>query len=165
MTSLTYLALFTMTLVSLTACGGGGGGGSDSVTSSEEQVNNAEVTAETITATPAPQQTAATRMQELNVSEDFNFDALTEQQISLSYSQFVHTRAYVSVYSDFTELSNGEYIPKDNSRLVSGPLMEGQFQGAILALPQQTYLVEVWQYQGQTPLQHLLTGDVLSHQE
>ncbi|RJG42474.1 hypothetical protein [Motilimonas pumila] len=164
MTSFTYLALFLMTLISLSACGGGGGG------SNPDDVSNAnEIAEELPTVTTAPTDDivndSATDIQDLIVNEDFNFTAITEKNITLRYTDLEGTRAYVSVYSEFTELSTGDFIPVASSRLVSGPLINGQFSAVMSALPEQHYLVEVWQYQGQTPLQHLISGEDLNYQQ
>ena len=139
MTILTNKSL-SLLIVSLlvTACGGGGGGGGVE--------NSAGNTKATVT------------MQELVAADDFLFTTKQSIQVSVSLAEYKIERAYISIYSDYQQLPSGRYYPNASSRTIAGNLQQGEFENSFFSLGKQsTFLVEVWLYDGQDPLQKELT--------
>lgn len=136
-------------IVSLMGCGGGGG---DTPPASIPE-DETPVIEDPVTVLP---EEASVAISELKASEDFTFTSKEEVEVSLDLANEVDTdtRAYVSVYSDYTLLDSGDFYANGSSRVVSGSLEDGQFSSAFISLDgQDTYLIEIAYYTGEAPLQ------------
>jgi len=90
------------------------------------------------------------------------FDFTSKQQIDvtldlieeLSYTDKIDQRAYVSIYRDYQLLDSGTFYPNASSRIIGGDLQNGIFNHSFVSLNNQSsYLVEVWFYNGEEPIQ------------
>ncbi|PKF62466.1 hypothetical protein CW745_03270 [Psychromonas sp. psych-6C06] len=159
--------IFAFAIVTtLAACGGSGGSGSavqnitepaTLVTSSDSKPLVVGQTLLQITPTLEP---AVMKMNDLQADDSFSFSSKQQVQVSvdlqslLASQQRSASRAYLSVYSDYTELDSGQFYAKASSRILAGELNNGQFQQSFMALNDQSqYLIEVWFYNGDLPLQ------------
>lgn len=107
-----------------------------------------------------PPAEATVNMSELKASEDFSFTSKQHIEVILDISDELALsgqtglRAYVSVYSDYTLLSNGQFYADSSSRVLAGDLDNGHFDSSFVNLKSQSaYLIEVWFYNGDDPLQ------------
>ncbi|GLS91279.1 hypothetical protein GCM10007916_23480 [Psychromonas marina] len=158
---ITSSALFISTLL---GCGGGGGGSSSAGSASVDSDSTAVSTATQIT-TPVVEQldvveSEALRMSELIASDDFQFTSKQQVNVSLDLDNLLaannqtDARAYVSVYSQYQLLPSGQYYPDASSRVVAGDLQNGQFNQDFIAFnDSDSYLIEVWFYDGEPALQ------------
>lgn len=142
-------SVFVFTLI---GCGGGGDSETASTSNNETDIDE-QVTVET----PAE---ATVDMSELKASDDFDFTSKEQIEVSFDISDVLAdnektgSRAYVSVYSDYTLLDSGQYYSNGSSRVVAGDLQDGAFNSSFTSLnDQSTYLIEVWFYNGDDPLQ------------
>lgn len=134
-------------ILSLIGCGGGGDSAAD--------IPEDETTAIEEPVVVLPDE-ATVDMSELKASEDFTFTSKEQIQVTLDISGQVEsdTRAYVSVYSDYTLLDSGQFYANASSRVVAGTLENGLFTSSFTSLDDHsTYLIEVWFYDGEQPLQ------------
>lgn len=107
---------------------------------------------------PVPE--ATVNMSELIASESFSFTNKQQIEVTLDLRDELELtgqtglRAYVSIYSDYALLSNGTFYANSSSRVLAGELDDGQFNSSFISLKDQTiYLIEVWFYNGDQPLQ------------
>lgn len=107
---------------------------------------------------------SALEMSELYADPDFDFSSKETvlSSLNLSDSTLLNAaqkqRAYVSIYRDYQLLPSGRYHPDANSRVLSGALVDGVFDNSFIGLNNQsTYLIEVWFYDGELPLQKEVT--------
>ena len=136
-------------IFSLMGCGGGGGGGSSSST----PVDETPVVEDPVSVLP---EEASIDIVDLRASDDFTFTSKDEIDVSLDLSSDLDSdeRAYVSVYSDYSVLDSGEFYADASSRVVAGNLQDSAFNSSFTSLTDQsTYLIEVWSYSGEKPLQ------------
>jgi len=165
-TKIVFIIVFTFSLI---GCGGGGGdsksssGGSvapsdDTETSEVDGDKVVAVEVEEVYVEAPPE--ATVEMSELVASNDFSFTSKAEIEVNLDLSEELTSsgqsdlRAYVSVYSDYTLLSNGQFYADSSSRVVAGELNDDQFTSTFTSLQDQSsYLIEVWFYNGDQPLQ------------
>lgn len=101
------------------------------------------------------------KMEDLVIAETFEFTNKTDISVLLDLPDLTDERAYVSVYKDYQLLSNQQYYPHMDSRVVSGHLAQGKFSEQFVNLTNASeYLVEVWFYDGRQPLQKVVAVDV-----
>lgn len=107
---------------------------------------------------------AKEEMDQLIANSDFYFTS--KQQVSvkldlveeLNASDQIDQRAYVSIYRDYQLLDSGVFYPDSSSRVIAGDLQSGIFNHSFVSLKSEsTYLVEVWFYNGDQPLQKEIT--------
>ena len=121
-------------------CGGGGGGGSS-------------------TAAPAP---AASTMSELTVPDGFDYNPVEQHDLNIDISHISTNRSFVSVYSRYSERSDATFKPDYSSRLLAGSLNNGQFNSSFTApISEENILIEIWFYDGQAPLQQVVSSNVM----
>lgn len=122
-------------------CGGGGGGGGSS------------------TAAPAP---AASTMSELTVPDGFDYNPVEQHDLNIDISHISTNRSFVSVYSRYSERSDATFKPDYSSRLLAGSLNNGQFNSSFTApISEEAILIEIWFYDGQAPLQQVVSSSVM----
>lgn len=149
------LALLTTSLM-LTACGGSGAGNNATSTQlgndENDSVNDGQITQPEIA------------MHNLVADEQFEFINKNQIRVELDLSaelaslDRLEQRAYISIYGAYHELVSGEYFVENANRVLAGDLQDGYYKSLFTQLGnQQEYLVEVWFYNGEPPLQKLLS--------
>lgn len=140
---LTKITTITLLTSSLIGCGGGGeGGGSSSA--------------------PATQVQSKT-MDELVVPDGFDYHPVDQYNLNIDVSAQSTARSFVSVYSRYSERLDGTFKPDYASKLIAGPLVDGLFDASFSApLSEQSLLIEIWFYDGQSPLQKVARTDETS---
>nr|WP_285406287.1 MULTISPECIES: hypothetical protein [unclassified Vibrio] len=134
---ITLLASTTL----LFGCGGGGGGGGS-------------------TAAPAP--AVASTMSDLTVPDGFDYNPVDQHDLDIDISHISTSRSFVSVYSRYSERSDSSLKPDYSSRLLAGSLTNGQFSSSFTApISEENLLIEIWFYDGQEPLQQVISSDTL----
>jgi len=156
----------------ISACGGSGGGGEAPTTAVTPTATPTPIP--TVAATPAPvadsdiaqSEVAVAMLAMNNLKAEAGFKFAIKQQVSvaldltelLELAQQTGQRAYVSVYHEYTKLPTGGFYPNASSRVLSGEVSDGQFQHSFIRLNNQaSYLVEIWFYNGELPIQKELT--------
>ena len=142
----TQIQLMTVAVLSLFIYGcGGSDGGSSSSGGTQDLV--VEPSQESVLV-------ATVEMDDLLAEEDFNFTSKNQIQVSLALTNYPYERSYVSIYSEYQQLDSGDYYPESTSRVISGVLTEGKFvQSFVSSINTQQYLLEIWSYDGQPPVQ------------
>ena len=138
----------------LAACGGSGGGSQpESITS----VDNSDLDVNAIVETDGQ---AVIEMGDLKASAEFNFTSKHQVKVSLDLTELIDfhnqtgQRAYVSVYREYMLLPSGIFYPDSSSRVLGGEINDGQFQHSFVSLNNQdAYLIEIWFYNGEPPIQ------------
>jgi len=99
-------------------------------------------------------------MDELRASADFSFSDKNQITVSIDIAKLLAengqtgARAYLSIYSDYRLLPTEKFYPDASSRVLAGDLSDGTFNQSFVALNEQSdYLIEVWFYNGEQPLQ------------
>lgn len=99
-------------------------------------------------------------MSALFAEPDFNFTRKQQIQVALDLSEYLDLnidqgkRAYISIYCNYQLLQSVLFYPDSASRVLSGVLQDGKFNSAFVGLNNQSvYLVEVWFYDGEQPIQ------------
>ena len=159
-----------LSLSILIGCGGGGGGSDGSVASSSESVSQTETISVTEVVTEEPNNEiqsntqAELKMSELQAETNFTFSSKNQIEVSIDVNSLlvesdqVGERAYLSIYRDYTILPSGQFYPDSSSRVLAGELSGGVFNQSFVALNNQSsYLVEVWFYNGEKPIQEELS--------
>lgn len=139
------VAICTLFILNIVGCGGSSG---ESTISSSNSI----------------ELEAIAEMRELVASEDFNFINKYEVTVSLDLTEALDfndqsgSRAYVSIYGDYQLLTSGIFYPDPSSRVLAGELNNGVFKHSFTALNNHTsYLLDVWFYNGEQPIQKELT--------
>lgn len=159
-----------LSLSVLVGCGGGGGGSGSSSDISSESAPQV-VTTTIIEATTEETNNALEsnpevkiQMSELQAATNFTFSNKNQIEVSidvnnlLAESDQLGERAYLSIYRDYTLLPSGQFYPDSSTRVLAGDLSEGLFNQSFVALNSQpSYLVEVWFYNGDKPIQKEIT--------
>lgn len=146
--------MFFLLLVS--GCGGSGGGSSVA----PEQVATDQV----IDVEPELVEPTSLAMADLVANEDFTFANKNQIDVLLDLPEYNTQRGYVSVYKAYQQLDSDRFYPDSTSRVISGALVNGLFEQSFASINnQQQYLIEVWFYDGQEPVQKVLalTGNQL----
>jgi len=107
-----------------------------------------------------PPAVATIEMDQLVASDDFTFTSKEEITVALDLSDTLSEsgqsglRARASIYSEYTLLSNGQFYPTQKSLVIAGDLDNGQFNSTFTRLKDQSeYLIDVWFYNGDDPIQ------------
>lgn len=115
----------------------------DSGTSSSSE----GASASTLAAEPKP------KAQDLVAPEEFSFDPVIHQTLEVNLSGSLPARAQLSVYSRFTEQSNGSYLVDANSQVVHAAITNGALSiDFVLPKGQSSVVAEIWSYDGEAPL-------------
>ena len=151
--------LWIISLVLLQACGGGGGG------SDSDSSPSADTPSESDTDSAQDIELVVLRdMQDLSIPDGFSYKAIQTYQLDVSLSGLFSTRSYLSIYSGFTMGSDGTYQADNGSKVAGGPLTSGVIDVSF-SLPSSTseFLVEVWTYDGNPPLQKVFLTSETSY--
>jgi len=107
-----------------------------------------------------PPVAATLGMDQLVASDDFSFTSKETITVSLDLSSTLAesgqsgVRARAAIYSEYTLLSNGQFYPTAKSLVIAGDLDSGQFNSSFTRLKDQSvYLIDVWFYNGDAPIQ------------
>ena len=156
-----------LSLSILIGCGGGGSGGSDNSSGSVSQTETLPATEAVIEESNNVIEShtqAELKMSELQAATNFAFSTKKEIEVNidintlLAENALLGERAYVSIYRDYALLPSGQFYPDSSSRVLSGNLSDGLFNQTFIALNNQSsYLIEVWFYNGEKPIQEELT--------
>ena len=98
-------------------------------------------------------------MKDLVTSKDFTFINKSNVIVTLDLSELLtksgqlDQRAYLSVYSKYTVLENGELSPTEGSRVTAGRMKNGLFNSRFTRFnAQSTFLVDIAFYNGDEPI-------------
>jgi hypothetical protein len=142
----TQIQLMKVAILSLFiyGCGGSEGGSSSNEDSQASVVESSE---EAVLI-------ATVEMDDLLAEEDFNFTSKNQIEVSLSLADYQYERGYISIYSGYQQLDSGDYYPDSTSRVIAGAVVAGEFaQSFVSSTNNQQYLLEIWSYDGQPPMQ------------
>lgn len=137
------LMVFLMSL-SLIACGGGDSGSSSGPSNSDKPVT--------------------VKTEDLLAPDDFTFNPITLQKLTIDLSGSLPERTHVSVYSLFSEVGKENYIVNYDSKIIDSAMTNGQLTLEFsLAESQSEIVVEIWSYDGSQPLQKMfeINGEAL----
>lgn len=146
------IAVSVLFMFQLIGCGGSGGGSDQAVVTVDDTLTDEE--------TQVLIDAAKVEMGQLVADEAFEFT--NKQQINvaldltdeLALNNQTGQRAYVSIYRDYQLLASNEFYPDASSRVIAGELQNGLFNHVFTNLDDQSdYLIEVWFYDGEKPIQ------------
>ena len=157
----------TMTVVLATAplllagCGGGGGGGGGSTASPSPSSPSSPATP----ATPSPSPVASAAavptytMSDLVVPDGFDYSSIEQFDIDIDISSISIDRSFVTVYSRFSARDDSTLKPDYSSKVIAGSLNNGVFASNFTSpVSHDSLLVEIWFYDGQPPLQKVVSS-------
>lgn len=156
MKTLTVTSILSLGLLVGCGGGGGGGGGSDSGGASTPPPS-----APPSAPTPAPVPVVVTErtMEDLSIPDDFDFQPVEAYSLMVDASTEVSGRAYVSVYTDYSEQASGEFEPNYESKVASQSLSSGVAELNFNAAEHiDSFLVEIWTYDGNAPIKKLVSA-------
>lgn len=159
----------TMTVVLATAplllagCGGGGGGGGGSTASPSPSSPATPATPVTATPSPSPVASAAAEptytMSDLVVPDGFDYSSVEQFDIDIDISSISTDRSFVTVYSRFSARDDSTLKPDYSSKVIAGSLNNGVFASNFASpVNHDSLLVEIWFYDGQPPLQKVVSS-------
>ncbi|KAB0474677.1 hypothetical protein F7Q91_20845 [Vibrio chagasii] len=159
----------TMTVVLATAplllagCGGGGGGGGGSTASPSPSSPATPATPVTATPSPSPVASAAAEptytMSDLVVPDGFDYSSVEQFDIDIDISSISTGRSFVTVYSRFSTRDDSTLKPDYSSKVIAGSLNNGVFASNFASpVSHDSLLVEIWFYDGQPPLQKVVSS-------
>lgn len=136
--------ILAVTPLILVGCGGGGGGGGSSAPAT----------------TPASAVTAQSyTMDDLVVPDEFDYDSVENFDLDIDISSISTARSFVTVYSRFSTRDDSTFKPDYSSKVIAGSLNNGVFASNFTApVNHETLLVEIWFYDGQPPLQQVVSS-------
>jgi len=152
--------LATATLL-LAGCGGGGGGGSTASPSPSSPAT--PVTPVAATPSPSPAASAAAvptyTMSDLVVPDGFDYSSVEQFDIDIDISSISTDRSFVTVYSRFSARDDSTLKPDYSSKVIAGSLNNGVFASNFASpVSHDSLLVEIWFYDGQPPLQKVVSS-------
>ena len=144
----------------LTGCGGGGGGGGSASTPSAPATPSTPVTA---TPSPSPVTGAVAAqsytMSDLVVPDGFDYSSVDQFDLDIDISSISTDRSFVTVYSRFSTRDDSTLKPDYSSKVIAGPLDNGVFASNFAApVNHEALLIEIWFYDGQPPLQQVVSS-------
>ncbi|CAH7002338.1 conserved hypothetical protein [Vibrio chagasii] len=159
----------TMTVVLATAplllagCGGGGGGGGGNTASPSPSSPATPATPVTATPSPSPVASAAAEptytMSDLVVPDGFDYSSVEQFDIDIDISSISTDRSFVTVYSRFSARDDSTLKPDYSSKVIAGSLNNGVFASNFASpVSHDSLLVEIWFYDGQPPLQKVVSS-------
>ncbi len=146
----------------LAGCGGGGGGGGGGGSST-----STPSPATPVTTTPAPSPAPATSavatpsytMNDLIVPDGFDYSSVEQFDIDIDISSISTDRSFVTVYSRFSTRDDSTLKPDYSSKVIAGSLDNGVFASNFTApVNHDSLLIEIWFYDGQPPLQQVVSS-------
>lgn len=154
--------IFSLAISSLLlkACGGGGTEEKETILQAQPiEVQPPKVIEEEekeeVKELPAePKITMAT----LVANEGFTFDKKNEISVNINLSEYKNDRSYLSIYKQYHQMQNGTFFPIAHGRVLAGSLNNGLFKQTFIADEEHSiYLIELWFYDGRSPIQQELT--------
>ncbi|MCX2761084.1 hypothetical protein OQJ65_22030 [Vibrio sp. Sgm 22] len=141
----------------LVGCGGGGGGGGGGSASTPS------TSTPTTPATPSTPVSTVTAqgytMEDLVVPDGFNYDSVEQFDLDIDISNISTDRSFVTVYSRFSTRDDSTLKPDYSSKVIAGPLDNGVFASNFAApVNHEALLIEIWFYDGQPPLQQVVSS-------
>jgi len=153
----------TMTVVLATAplllagCGGGGGGGGTASPSPSSPATPATPVA--ATPSPSPAAVSTHTMSNLVVPDGFDYSSVEQFDIDIDISSISTDRSFVTVYSRFSAGDDSTLKPDYSSKVIAGSLNNGVFASNFASpVSHDSLLVEIWFYDGQPPLQKVVSS-------
>lgn len=150
----------------LAGCGGGGGGGGGSTASpSPSSPASPAAPATPVAATPSPSPVASAAavptytMSDLVVPDGFDYSSVEQFDIDIDISSISTDRSFVTVYSRFSARDDSTLKPDYSSKVIAGSLNNGVFASNFASpVSHDSLLVEIWFYDGQPPLQKVVSS-------
>lgn len=94
------------------------------------------------------------KTQDLVAPEGFKFNPVTAHTLEINLSGSLPARTHLSVYSAYTEKSDGLYIVDYDSKVIDAAMVNGALTIELpLAENQSTIVAEIWSYDGSSPIQ------------
>ncbi|GEA50293.1 hypothetical protein VIN01S_10970 [Vibrio inusitatus NBRC 102082] len=141
----------------LTACGGGGSDSSSGAAQVEEPSSDIDNQGSEDTSSV---QNPLRSMQDLAVPVDFDYNPTQSVDVLVDISAVSTKRAYISVYSEFQQNTDGTLTPDYSYRIANGALDTGKGEITITYAQEYTSLLaEIWFYDGTEPMQRIITRD------
>lgn len=146
----------------LAGCGGGGGGGS-TASPSPSSPSSPATPAAPATPSPSPVASAAAvptyTMSDLVVPDGFDYSSVEQFDIDIDISSISTDRSFVTVYSRFSARDDSTLKPDYSSKVIAGSLNNGVFASNFASpVSHDSLLVEIWFYDGQPPLQKVVSS-------
>ena len=148
----------------LAGCGGGGGGGSTASPSPSSPATPA-APATPVAATPSPSPVASAAavptytMSDLVIPDGFDYSSVEQFDIDIDISSISTDRSFVTVYSRFSAGDDSTLKPDYSSKVIAGSLNNGVFASNFASpVSHDSLLVEIWFYDGQPPLQKVVSS-------
>ncbi|WP_146447086.1 hypothetical protein [Vibrio cyclitrophicus] len=158
------VTILVVTPLALVGCGGGGGGGSTS-TPSQSSPSTPETPSTVLTANPSPTPVTSTvaaqsyTMSDLIVPDGFDYSSVAQFELDIDISNISTDRSFVTVYSRFSTRDDSTLKPDYSSKVIAGPLHNGMFASNFSApVNHEALLIEIWFYDGQPPLQQVVSS-------
>ncbi|CAH6818467.1 conserved hypothetical protein [Vibrio chagasii] len=159
----TMTVVLATTPLLLAGCGGGGGGGGGSTASPSPSSPATPATPVTATPSPSPVASAAAEptytMSDLVVPDGFDYSSVEQFDIDIDISSISTDRSFVTVYSRFSARDDSTLKPDYSSKVIAGSLNNGVFASNFASpVSHDSLLVEIWFYDGQPPLQKVVSS-------
>ena len=145
----------------LAGCGGGGGGGGSASTPSPSTPSAPATPSTPVTATPSPSPVTVQSytMSDLVVPDGFDYSSVDQFDLDIDISSISTDRSFVTVYSRFSTRDDSTLKPDYSSKVIAGPLDNGVFASNFAApVNHEALLIEIWFYDGQPPLQQVVSS-------
>ncbi|WP_112478041.1 hypothetical protein [Vibrio variabilis] len=98
-------------------------------------------------------------MEDLSIPDDFDYRPIEAYSLLVDATNDVNGRAFVSVYTEFSEKASGELEPNYESKVASQALRNGKAELNFNAAEHVgSFLVEIWTYDGNDPVKKLVTA-------
>ncbi|WKY60473.1 hypothetical protein Q5H80_16685 [Vibrio sp. SNU_ST1] len=154
--------------LALMGCGGGGGGeggsaSTPSPTPSAPVVSTTPVVTPPVTTSPSPVTSVEAEpiytMNDLVVPDGFDYSSVEQFDLDIDISSISTARSFVTVYSRFSTRDDSTLKPDYSSKVIAGSLNNGVFASNFTApVNHDSLLVEIWFYDGQPPLQQVVSS-------
>ncbi|WP_299692780.1 hypothetical protein [uncultured Vibrio sp.] len=162
-----YTTILAVMPLVIAGCGGGGGGGGSTSSPSPATPSDPAAVLTPVTATPLPSTTSSApaaqsyTMSDVVVPDGFDYSSVEPFKLDINISHISTARSFVTVYSRYTTRDDGTLKPDYSSKVIAGPLDAGVFASNFAApVNQDSLLIEIWFYDGQSPLQKVVaSGD------
>ncbi|MEZ9258979.1 hypothetical protein AB4125_15515 [Vibrio splendidus] len=149
----------------LAGCGGGGGGGGSASTPSPSTPSAPATPSTPVTTTPSPSPVTGAvaaqsyTMSDLVVPDGFDYSSVDQFDLDIDIRSISTDRSFVTVYSRFSTRDDSTLKPDYSSKVIAGPLDNGVFASNFAApVNHETLLIEIWFYDGQPPLQQVVSS-------
>jgi len=147
----------------LAGCGGGGGGSASTPSPSTPSTPATPSTPVTATPSPSPATSAVAAqsytMSDLVVPDGFDYSSVEQFDLDIDISSISTDRSFVTVYSRFSTRDDSTLKPDYSSKVIAGPLDNGVFASNFAApVNHEALLIEIWFYDGQPPLQQVVSS-------